>query len=83
MATDEKPDDSHYTQYGGIEPRDMIVSSSMPGYKAIVIEYVYRAGLKLAPGKSASESEIEDLNKVIGWLEHRQAYLRATLRGAD
>jgi len=39
--------------------------------------------LKLAPGKSASESEIEDLNKVIGWLEHRQAYLRSTLRGAD
>lgn len=83
MVVDEKPDDSHYTLYGGIEPAEMIVGSEMPGYKAIIIEYVYRAGLKLAPGKNAAQSEIEDLDKAAWWIKRRQEYLRATFMGAD
>lgn len=64
----ERP--SHYTHYA-TEPVQFIMENNLPFWMGNVVKYALRAGYKRYPDKSASESEVLDLRKVIRYCEMR------------
>ena len=64
----EKP--SHYTRWP-IEPITYIMRNGMEFWRGNLIKYSSRAGFKQYDGKSLSESEILDLEKVKRYCDMR------------
>ena len=60
--------DGHYRQ-GGVQPADFIASNHLPGWKALAIKYIFRAGHKYTEDQDPLEATKEDIAKAIWWLE--------------
>lgn len=64
----EKP--SHYARHD-IQPIEFIAANNMEFWRGNIIKYASRAGHKLYDGKTAIESEITDMRKVIQYAQFR------------
>ena len=60
----------HYSRWA-IEPITFVMRNGMEYWRGNVIKYASRAGHKYLPGKTPQESEIEDLQKAMRYLEMR------------
>lgn len=65
----------HYAQFK-IQPIDFLMQNEVKGHVFNIVKYVMRAGRKLYPSKTATESEIIDLEKVIDYAEKRIRQLK-------
>lgn len=61
---------SHYARWL-IEPITYIMRNGMEFWRGNIIKYASRAGYKLYEGKTQTESEVLDLEKVIRYSEMR------------
>ena len=59
----------HYK--GEIECADVGDQLDLDRWSMAALKYLWRKGEKLAPGMTAMESEIEDINKCIWYLQRR------------
>jgi hypothetical protein len=65
----------HYAQQA-IQPAEYIMQNEMDWWRGNTIKYVSRAGLKVGPGSTAEEAEIDDLIKARRMIEMRLNQLR-------
>ena len=64
----------HYTRLK-LQPIDFLMRNEFSYWRGAIIKYACRAGFKLAPGKTQTQSEIDDLNKIIEYAEFRKRQL--------